>query len=493
MKKQKTIRSILLLMVLSQVLLAAFVLQWLDGRYAAEKANLRKELSRVFESAKQEMLDSTVQQKVINPLLGKGDSIQISLDLNSDSVSKSQPGHSHDPHIRKIIHVEHGQKMIFYSDDSNEIPASGQTERHKLPGNSADLLLREIKLVINDARQRKTLPGNGMHALGAYDADTVLMRKLCEHTLKAGGFHFSYIWGRPVHTDLALASLYFESSFFSQAYGLTVSGFRTFLFRKLAADIVFAFLLLLITLLAFILSYLGLRKQYQLNLLKDEFIANISHELKTPVATVKLSIEALQQFETLRKPEVMQEYLQMASLEISRLEALISRVMDATMLESGVLPLLKEPVDLKILSEEVVASINMRLEAQEAEVKITTGSGATIALADSVHLRGVLLNLLDNSLKYRASRNKIDIDLSGSAGQVVLKLCDNGPGIPEEYIKKVFERFFRVPDKEGHLVKGHGLGLNYVQQIMEQSGGSISLCNREGGGLCAELIFLAGS
>jgi signal transduction histidine kinase len=491
MKKQKNNSGVVLLMALSQLLLAVFVFQWLHSRYSEERISLRKELNRSFESARQEMLDSTVQKKLINPLLRQGDSVKISVDLSSSSDDEKHSGaHQTDQQLRKIIRVEHGQKMIFYSDDSLTLPVSGKPGKNTLPGD-ADLLLREIKLVINEAMHRKTLAEGGKNVLGSLEADTALVQRLTENRLRAGGYAFTYSWTNSKNQDSSSAGMYFESHFFKQPYGLTVSGTRPFLFSKLVPEILLAVFLLLVTLLAFIVSYLSIRKQSKLNLLKDEFISNISHELKTPVATVKLSLEALQQFETLRTPEVMQEYLRMASQETSRLEGLISRVMDASMLESGALPLLKEPVDLKKLSEEVVASLHLRLQAQQAEVNTIIENDGTVALADAIHLRSVLVNLLDNSLKYREVGNRISIRISGSDAHVILKLCDNGPGIPEQYLSKVFERFFRVPAKEGHWVKGHGLGLNYVRQIMEQSGGSISLKNLREGGLCAELTFLA--
>src|SRR5690606_4272748 len=108
---------------------------------------------------------------------------------------------------------------------------------------------------------------------------------------------------------------------------------------------------------------------------------------------------------------------------------------------------------------------------------------------DKLHMQGVLINLLDNSLKYADKQPEINISLSKTAGDIKITIADNGPGIPKEYLDKVFDKFFRVPTGDRHNVKGFGLGLSYSQQIMQQHGGSINVYNKPEGG-CVFILIL---
>jgi len=215
----------------------------------------------------------------------------------------------------------------------------------------------------------------------------------------------------------------------------------------------------------------------------------MSHELKTPVATVKVALEALKGMNPSQEQEKMREYLGMASQEMNRLESLVDNVMRGVMIENGKQGFQFENVNLKSLVDQTLQSLHWQLEQRHAIVRFTSDSDLIFIHADPLHVQGIFANLIDNSLKYGNDAVEISIHLSQTTSEVVVTFCDNGPGIPEEYQDKVFENFFRIPSDDHHNVKGYGLGLSYVAQVMKGHRGSVTVKNLPQAGCCFTLTF----
>ena len=250
--------------------------------------------------------------------------------------------------------------------------------------------------------------------------------------------------------------------------------YQAFVFRKTLPQIFFSLLLFGMTALAFGLVYSSLRQQERLTALKNDFISNITHELKTPIATVSVAIEALQNFNALQKPELTKEYLDISKNELSRLSMLVDKVLKLSVFEQKEPELKKETLDLAALVAQVLDS--MRLQFEKLNVKIafdTEGSKDTFVDADRTHLTSVIYNLLDNALKYNGKNIHINFDTEVS--YLKMSIQDDGCGIAPEYQDKIFDKFFRVPTGDVHNVKGYGLGLSYVASVVKQHGGRIKV------------------
>ena len=250
--------------------------------------------------------------------------------------------------------------------------------------------------------------------------------------------------------------------------------YQAFLFRKIVPQILFSLLLFGMTALAFGLVYRSLRQQERLTALKNDFISNITHELKTPIATVSVAIEAMQNFNALQKPELTKEYLDISKNELSRLSMLVDKVLKLSVFEQKEPELNKEIVDMATLVAQVLDS--MRLQFEKMNVKIafdTEGSENATIEADKMHMTSVIYNLLDNALKY--SGKNIHISIREQTDSLHLRIEDDGCGIANEYQDKIFDKFFRVPTGDVHNVKGYGLGLSYVASVVRQHGGRIEV------------------
>ncbi len=259
-------------------------------------------------------------------------------------------------------------------------------------------------------------------------------------------------------------------------YVVSFSDYEGYLFKRIAPNLLFALFLLGITSISFNILFRSLRQQQKLTLLKNDFISNITHELKTPIATVSVALEALQNFQGINNPERTREYLSISQHELQRLSILVDRVLKMSMFENNALQMHIERFDLKRTMEKVLQSMSLQFERAHARVALHVGEGDFFMEGDSVHLTNVVYNLLDNALKYSPARPEIQISLRQTNGQVLLSVQDNGVGIPEEYRKKIFEQFFRVPQEgQQHNTKGYGLGLSYVAEVLRRHAGHIEV------------------
>jgi two-component system phosphate regulon sensor histidine kinase PhoR len=215
--------------------------------------------------------------------------------------------------------------------------------------------------------------------------------------------------------------------------------------------------------------------------MKTDLISNITHELKTPIATVGVAIEALKNFNAIQDTRRTNEYLDISQQELQRLSLLVDKVLKLSMFEKKEIELQKQHFDMGQLAEEVLASLRLQVEKLQAKIQISK-EGPLEFWGDRLHWQSVIFNLLDNALKYSQSQPEISIAITGTEEQLMLEVADNGIGIPEGYQNKVFEKFFRVPAGDTHNAKGHGLGLSYVAQVVRQHGGDIKLESQEGSG-----------
>ncbi len=265
-----------------------------------------------------------------------------------------------------------------------------------------------------------------------------------------------------------------------ERFGAEISDYQGYLLRKTGPQILFSILLFACVGLAFLFVYQSLRQQIRLTEIKNDFIRNMTHELKTPISTVSVAIEALQNFEALENPARTQEYLAISQLELNRLTLLVDKVLRMSLFEEGDPEMKTEPIDLRSLVEEVLAAMKLQFEKYRAEVTLTI-SGSDFRLhGDRLHLVSVLYNLLENALKYSPLPPHITVNLAHSESQLSLQVRDQGRGIPTEYQGRIFEKFFRVPTGDVHDVKGHGLGLNYVAGVVRLHHGSIDVESKEG-------------
>ncbi len=264
-------------------------------------------------------------------------------------------------------------------------------------------------------------------------------------------------------------------------YKLKLGDTFPYLLNRISSAILFSLFLVGFTILSFTLLYRNLLRQRKLADIKNEFISNITHELKTPIATVSVAIEALRNFSASLNPQKTKEYLDISANELQRLSLLVDKVLKLSMFEKKEIELKYEPLNMRQLVDEVTSSMRLQFEKRKADVNVQTAGDTTLE-GDRLHLVSVLFNLMDNALKYSNGHPKLDVNISEAGNDLQLIVADNGIGIPQEYHNRIFEKFFRVPHGDLHNAKGYGLGLSYVAHVVEQHKGNIKVeSNNESG------------
>ncbi|HKJ43527.1 MAG TPA: HAMP domain-containing sensor histidine kinase [Sunxiuqinia sp.] len=234
----------------------------------------------------------------------------------------------------------------------------------------------------------------------------------------------------------------------------------------------------------------NIRKEMKLAELKSEFVSNVSHEIRTPLALISMYSETLL-MKRLKTEEKQQEYLNTIQQESARLTDIVNRILNFSRLEKNRIKYRFENIDLAQLVPEMLATLKSHLKAAQVDCQFNSEVDEALAYADSEVVKTMLVNLVDNAIKYGADQNKkIDIRLLKKQKAIWVEVEDNGIGIAPKNQKHVFDQFYRVTEGDlAHKAKGSGLGLNLVKRMMKAHGGSVSLRSRLGEGSTFILKF----
>ncbi|HYC28559.1 MAG TPA: HAMP domain-containing sensor histidine kinase, partial [Chitinophagaceae bacterium] len=236
--------------------------------------------------------------------------------------------------------------------------------------------------------------------------------------------------------------------------------------------------ILLMSNAALVFVYRTIRKQKRSNEVKTEFINNITHEMKTPITIASAGLEALEHH--VAANERTSFYLYTSKKQLRLLNDFVERILDAAVQDISDFTLNKEKIDLHALFRELVLSHSV-LEGKRVNFQLNA-EGPVFIQGDRLHLETAFHNIIDNAIKYSHASVDIHIDIVENNRDCTIKIRDNGMGIPQQFIKSIFEKFFRVPQGDAQSIKGFGLGLYYVSSIVKKHSGSITAHSKSGSG-----------
>ncbi len=234
-------------------------------------------------------------------------------------------------------------------------------------------------------------------------------------------------------------------------------------------------IIVLLVLVFFLYSLMIIIRQRKLSEVKNDFINNMTHELKTPISTISLSSEMLMRIKSTDDFEKIKRYAGIIFDENKRLENQVERVLKVAKLDKEKLILKKEAIKIREILVQLQDSFELFQKNEEAVLQLNFGDGEHEIIADPVHITNVLHNLTDNAIKYSKEIPKLTISTWQNEKELFVEFKDEGIGIKKEHLKSIFEKFYRVPTGNVHDVKGFGLGLYYVKLIIEAHRGDISV------------------
>ena len=238
----------------------------------------------------------------------------------------------------------------------------------------------------------------------------------------------------------------------------------------------------LIIIIAYSSALSQLIKQRQISQIKTDFINNMTHEFKTPIATINLALDSVKNPKISGDPDKVKRYMGMIRDENRRMHAQVENVLRMSKLEKNELNIKKERLDLHELVEEAINHIELIVDDRNGYVQTHFGALQSSVLASESHFTSVIVNILDNAVKYSPGKPKIDIYTENVKNYIILKIRDQGKGMSKSVQKKVFEKFYREHTGDIHDVKGHGLGLAYVKQIVMDHHGQVMVESDKGKG-----------
>jgi len=247
-----------------------------------------------------------------------------------------------------------------------------------------------------------------------------------------------------------------------------------YILTKMVWTLVGSFVLLVLTTICFIYMLRTILKQKKLSEVKNDFINNMTHELKTPIATVYAAVEAMQNFNALNDQRKTQTYLDISKQELQRLSDLVEKVLHIASEEREEIELYREDTDLNEIMDTIITNHQLKTN-RPVQFRYDNLIGDRLVDVDRTHLSNAINNLVDNAIKYSGELPVVHIRSSIENGNLTIRVKDNGIGIPKTYQESIFDTFFRVPTGNLHNVKGFGLGLSYVKKIIELHGGRITV------------------
>ncbi|MFN0202010.1 MAG: sensor histidine kinase [Bacteroidia bacterium] len=225
-------------------------------------------------------------------------------------------------------------------------------------------------------------------------------------------------------------------------------------------------------------------RQKQLSEIQKDFINNMTHEFKTPLSTIIVSTELLKNPKVIQSQEYTLNYLTIIQQEARRIQHQVERVLQIASFDKGNVEFKMERIDLHDCIQQVMKSVELMMKEKKGQCKLNLQAQPSFLVADQLHLTNMIFNLLDNALKYTSSERSPLIEISTETVEkgIRLRIKDNGIGIGKEHLKKVFDRFYRIPTGNLHNVKGFGLGLYYVKMVVTSHKGTIDIQSTEGEG-----------
>lgn len=245
-----------------------------------------------------------------------------------------------------------------------------------------------------------------------------------------------------------------------------------------------SFLFTAVIVVAYSSAISQLFKQRQISQIKTDFINNMTHEFKTPIATINLALDSLKNPKISQNPERVSDYLRMIREENKRMHSQVENVLRISKLDKRDLNIDKENIDLIDVLEDSISHVWLILEQRNGELNTHFGSMRNTVLAHESHLSNVFVNILENAIKYTdlSKSPQIDVYTENYRDKVVVKIKDNGIGMSKAAQKKIFQKFFREHTGDIHNVKGHGLGLAYAKKIIDDHHGTLQVESIKGKG-----------
>jgi two-component system, OmpR family, phosphate regulon sensor histidine kinase PhoR len=267
---------------------------------------------------------------------------------------------------------------------------------------------------------------------------------------------------------------------------IVVPNIKNIVYKTLRPRIVIAILFTLIILTAFFLTVRTMLRQKKMSEIKNDFINNMTHEFKTPIATISLAVDALRNQKVQQDLKKMTYFSDIIKEENQRMNRQVETILKSALMDRQEVQLVLKPIKAHQVIQDVADNFMLRLQEKQGALQLNLQAEDDLIEADEVHFSNLINNLLDNAVKYSKDNvpPRIAITTTSTAKKLAIRIEDNGIGMNRETLKRIFEKFYRAHTGNIHNVKGFGLGLSYVKDIVEAHDGAVRAESVLGKGSC---------
>lgn len=445
----------------------------LKGNREQFKFNIQQVLSKV--TGKLEESEDFEFSQLYRKIADSTERMPVEADFNNYELNSNG----------KFIRKSSGSQIAVTTDSSgffgNDVK-SGQSH-HSYANRAHELLLYQTymdKLPIEQRLSVKTLEQRLKAGLKQRGVDTDFEYAIYRDGTITGIKSANFKWDG----DLSESHPLFEDLEGKSRYRLLISFPKkeVFLFESLMGITALSLVFTLIIIIAYLSAINQLIKQKQISEIKTDFINNMTHEFKTPIATINLALDAIKNPKIFDDKEKVSRYLQMIRDENKRMHAQVENVLQISKLDKKELDIVKEQADIHQIIENAVEHVHLIIEARQGSLTRHFHAQRTTALLNDMHFTNVIVNILDNAIKYSPDEPLIDIYTENVKDFIMIKIRDRGLGMSKTTLKRIFEKFYREHTGDIHNVKGHGLGLAYVKRIIDDHNCHIYVESEKGKG-----------
>ena len=496
---KKHARLLILFCSLAIAGLLAVQFYWIKNYYAVNKAGFEKEVNLAFQDAIKKEFSlrcDTITQLIVDKLTDTSE-FEITSKLRKDSAT----------YLYTISSKHDKADNWSFSPNKINTPIIGNdTALKKTVANRFTEILREHDLENHMVWYRTQKLGNFMdEKVKQYNFDTARLRpvltryllqrditvpfrfylKQDDSTMNRNVFPKALLDKFPIITKSYPTYKLVEDNHFVR---VLFSDPAAYIFAKMKFLFISSLLLILIVLTCILLLFKMWFREKKLSAIKNDFINNITHEFKTPIATVSAAVEALSDFNVLENKEQTNRYLGHSKNELQRLSGLVDQLLNISLYENRQVTLKPESIHIDETIQSIVQP-HLIVAIKPIEFSFTNNTGIHFIKADKLQFHHAVNNVIDNAIKYSGNPVSITVDCMLKDNFFILSITDNGNGIASKEIPFVFDKFYRVKNTGNYNVKGYGLGLNYVQNILDLHGGRCLLKSKLGQGSVVSLAW----
>lgn len=250
---------------------------------------------------------------------------------------------------------------------------------------------------------------------------------------------------------------------------------KQYILAELRTPFITSILLIVIVIVLFIKIIQGIITEKNLSLRTTDFLSNMTHELKTPITNIALASKFLNKELNENSSQKSKHYAEIITEENEKLRMQVEQVLSIASIEKGEIPVSKKILDIHQLLKQVIEQMTLQLETRNVDVSWQLNAKNIKVYADQTHMMNAIRNLIDNAIKYAVTNIRINIKTYNKADQLCIEIEDNGIGIDKKYHALLFDKYFRVPMGDVHNVKGFGLGLSYLKEVIDLHSGTINV------------------